>query len=303
MLMYGPSPSTVSGPAPPTTYEGVGARIPSAWWVLRRKPLLDPPGEGDGQAPPVQDAGRSSRFLGGQSSSPPLSRICRATAHSLMLSTLAAKAILETAKGMVVRHASVSIEEAARHLRVYTERHRSRLTDTARAPTHGTLDLTAVSTPSGQELSPHLLDYATTKGANRDLRPGPRGEPGGARHPCERRGPWPRVDTSDPRHLARHLDVRRAKPSSAPGPARRDGARVCLPCLTAGQLCHRRGSQRHWRYTPGLASSALARSFLRSAFTGRTDATAPRARRRGPTCPAAAPGSGGGAGARRGSTR
>ncbi|MET7765986.1 GAF and ANTAR domain-containing protein [Streptomyces sp. NPDC005393] len=68
-------------------------------------------------------------------------------------SALAAKAILETAKGMVAQHASVSIEEATRHLRAYSERHRIRLTDTAQALTHGTLDLTAVSTHAGQELT------------------------------------------------------------------------------------------------------------------------------------------------------
>ncbi|WP_346166470.1 GAF and ANTAR domain-containing protein [Streptomyces javensis] len=67
-------------------------------------------------------------------------------------SALAAKAVLETAKGMVAQHAGVSIGEAARRLRAYAERHQVRLTETAQALTSRTLDLTAVSlTPPARD--------------------------------------------------------------------------------------------------------------------------------------------------------
>ncbi|MEV6834614.1 GAF and ANTAR domain-containing protein [Streptomyces sp. NPDC051133] len=66
-------------------------------------------------------------------------------------SALAAKVMLETAKGMVAQYAGVSIAEASRMLRAYALRHRVRPSDTALALTTRTLDLADVTAPVDED--------------------------------------------------------------------------------------------------------------------------------------------------------
>jgi transcriptional regulator with GAF, ATPase, and Fis domain len=63
-------------------------------------------------------------------------------------SALAAKAVLETAKGMVAQYADVSIAEATRMLRAYARRRHTGLASVAQDLTSRRLDLAAVTAPT-----------------------------------------------------------------------------------------------------------------------------------------------------------
>jgi NAD(P)-dependent dehydrogenase (short-subunit alcohol dehydrogenase family) len=114
--------------------------------------------------------------------------------------------------------------------------------------------------------SPHLLDYATTKGVIVTFTQGLAQMlvDRGIRVNAGRAGSG--MDAADPRDAAGHGEVRQAGPLGAPGTARRAGPGVRLSRLPGGELHHGGDPQRYGRHalaTGGPAVVALARRTRR----------------------------------------
>lgn len=116
--------------------------------------------------------------------------------------------------------------------------------------------------------SPHLLDYAMTKGAIVTFTQG-LAQMLASDGIASTRWPRPRLDTAHPGDPAGHQGVREAEPAGPPRAARRDGARLCLPRLRERLVHHGRDHERYRRHTASLGG------LLPGLFPGRGLGRAP----------------------------